>query len=169
MCVVGGGGGAAGWEKAAQDLPARPAPLLRVRVLCNNPPRPRAPQGAVYSGSYLESAAYNPSLPPLQTAIIDAVIDGMPGAAAAAAGRRLRAAQPELGWLLASPLGGASTRRPPPHTCPCRPPAAYTELGEVVLVELAGGAVRHAHTAHVVLEQIAPKARLTVLEAEWAP
>lgn len=32
----------------------------------------------MYSGPYLESAAYNPSLPPLQTAIIDAVIDGMP-------------------------------------------------------------------------------------------
>lgn len=35
-------------------------------------------EGEVYSGPYLESAAYNPSLPPLQTAIIDAVIDGMP-------------------------------------------------------------------------------------------
>ena len=34
--------------------------------------------GAVYAGAYLESAAYNPSLPPLQTAIVDAVIDGMP-------------------------------------------------------------------------------------------
>ena len=31
----------------------------------------------VYSGGYIESAAYNPSMPPLQTAIIDAVIDGM--------------------------------------------------------------------------------------------
>jgi hypothetical protein len=35
-------------------------------------------KGGVYSGPYLESAAYNPSLPPLQTAIVDAVIDGMP-------------------------------------------------------------------------------------------
>lgn len=34
--------------------------------------------GDVYSGPYVESAAYNPSIPPLQTAIIDAVIDGMP-------------------------------------------------------------------------------------------
>lgn len=34
--------------------------------------------GEVYSGGYMESAAYNPSIPPLQTAIIDAVIDGMP-------------------------------------------------------------------------------------------
>ena len=32
--------------------------------------------GEVYSGGYVESAAYNPSLPPLQTAIIDAVIGG---------------------------------------------------------------------------------------------
>ena len=32
----------------------------------------------VYSGHYIECAAYNPSLPPLQTAIIDAIIDGMP-------------------------------------------------------------------------------------------
>lgn len=30
--------------------------------------------GEVYSGGYIESAAYNPSLPPLQTAIVDAVI-----------------------------------------------------------------------------------------------
>ena len=30
--------------------------------------------GGVYSGGYVESAAYNPSLPPLQTAIVDAVI-----------------------------------------------------------------------------------------------
>jgi cytidine deaminase len=30
--------------------------------------------GRVYSGGYVESAAYNPSLPPLQTAIVNAVI-----------------------------------------------------------------------------------------------
>lgn len=34
--------------------------------------------GEVYSGGYIESAAFNPSLMPLQCAIIDAVIDGMP-------------------------------------------------------------------------------------------
>ena len=32
----------------------------------------------VYAGGYIESAAYNPSMLPLQSAIIDAVIDGMP-------------------------------------------------------------------------------------------
>jgi cytidine deaminase len=32
----------------------------------------------VHSGGYIESAAYNPGLPPLQTAIIDAVTDRMP-------------------------------------------------------------------------------------------
>lgn len=32
--------------------------------------------GRVYSGGYVESAAYNPSLPPLQTAIVNAVIGG---------------------------------------------------------------------------------------------
>ncbi|PSC68243.1 cytidine deaminase 1 [Micractinium conductrix] len=80
-------------------------------------------EGHVYSGGYIESAAYNPSLPPLQTAIVDAVIDGMP---------------------------------------------CYTEATEVVLVELAGGAVQHAPTTRVILEQIAPQARLTVLQAEWA-
>lgn len=31
-------------------------------------------EGDVYSGGYVESAAYNPSMPPLQTAIVDAVI-----------------------------------------------------------------------------------------------
>ena len=35
--------------------------------------------GDVYSGGYVESAAFNPSLPPLQTAIIDAVIGGQLG------------------------------------------------------------------------------------------
>eukprot|EP00891_Asterochloris_glomerata_P004844 jgi/Astpho2/4844/e_gw1.00069.67.1_t len=34
--------------------------------------------GAIYSGGYIESAAYNPSLPPLQIAIIEGVTDGMP-------------------------------------------------------------------------------------------
>lgn len=34
--------------------------------------------GLVYSGSYLESAAYNPSLPPLQAALAGAVTQGMP-------------------------------------------------------------------------------------------
>lgn len=34
--------------------------------------------GGVYAGGYIESAAYNPSMLPLQSAIIDAVIDGMP-------------------------------------------------------------------------------------------
>ena len=44
----------------------------------------------------------------------------------------------------------------------------YTSVLEVVLVELAGGAVQHAPTTRVVLEQIAPQARLTVLQAhEW--
>lgn len=33
--------------------------------------------GAVYSGPYLESAAFNPSLGPLQAAVIDAVTDGI--------------------------------------------------------------------------------------------
>ncbi|KAL4426361.1 hypothetical protein ABPG77_004655 [Micractinium sp. CCAP 211/92] len=81
-------------------------------------------EGDVYSGGYVESAAYNPSLPPLQTAIIDAVIDGMP---------------------------------------------SYTAAREVVLVELAAGAVQHALTTRVALQQIAPQAKLTVLQAEWIP
>ena len=76
----------------------------------------------VYSGGYIESAAYNPSIPPLQTAIIDAVIDGMP---------------------------------------------CYTEVKDVVLVELSHGRVQHETTTRVILEQIAPEARLTVLHAEW--
>lgn len=76
----------------------------------------------VYSGGYIESAAYNPSMPPLQTAIIDAVIDGMP---------------------------------------------CYTGISDVVLVELRGGPVQHAPTTKVILEQIAPQARLMVLQADW--
>jgi cytidine deaminase len=34
--------------------------------------------GAVYGGRYVESAAYNPSLPPLQSALAAAVIGGLP-------------------------------------------------------------------------------------------
>jgi cytidine deaminase len=48
-------------------------------------PYSKCPAGAaivteegVYAGGYIESAAYNPSMLPLQSAIIDAVIDGMP-------------------------------------------------------------------------------------------
>jgi cytidine deaminase len=37
-----------------------------------------AEDGSVHGGGVIESAAFNPSLPPLQTAIIDAVLDGMP-------------------------------------------------------------------------------------------
>jgi cytidine deaminase len=44
----------------------------------------------------------------------------------------------------------------------------YTAAARVVLVELAGGQVQHAHTTRVALQQIAPQARLTVLQAEWA-
>lgn len=34
------------------------------------------PRG-VFSGGYVESAAYNPSLPPLQAAVVEAVIGGV--------------------------------------------------------------------------------------------
>ena len=44
----------------------------------------------------------------------------------------------------------------------------YTAVQEVVLVELEGGQVQHAHTTRIILEQIAPQARLTVLQAQWA-
>lgn len=122
--------------------------------------------GGVYSGGYIESAAYNPSLPPLQTAIVDAVIG---------AGRwwLLLEGLWALGRLHKRQLRGCCAAAPsacwPP--CPCNHPAdgmpCYTAASEVVLVELAGGAVQHAPTARVVLEQIAPQARLTVLHAEW--
>ena len=34
--------------------------------------------GQLFSGGYLESAAYNPSLPPFQAAVVNAVTGGMP-------------------------------------------------------------------------------------------
>ena len=34
--------------------------------------------GRVFSGGYVESAAYNPGLPPLQAAVVDAIVGGMP-------------------------------------------------------------------------------------------
>eukprot|EP00191_Tetraselmis_sp_GSL018_P008532 CAMPEP_0177616572 /NCGR_PEP_ID=MMETSP0419_2-20121207/24251_1 /TAXON_ID=582737 /ORGANISM="Tetraselmis sp., Strain GSL018" /LENGTH=412 /DNA_ID=CAMNT_0019114687 /DNA_START=89 /DNA_END=1324 /DNA_ORIENTATION=+ len=37
-----------------------------------------AEDGRVYSGAYIESAAYNPSLPPLQSALVSALVQGMP-------------------------------------------------------------------------------------------
>lgn len=40
-------------------------------------------------------------------------------------------------------------------------------MREVVLVELEGAAVQHAPTMSVILERIAPAARLTVLHAQW--
>ncbi|KAL3132799.1 hypothetical protein ABBQ38_006726 [Trebouxia sp. C0009 RCD-2024] len=77
--------------------------------------------GAVYSGPYLESAAFNPSLGPLQAAVIDAVTDGI---------------------------------------------AYYTEVQEVVLVEIRDAHVQHAANVRIILEQIAPSALLTVLLVE---
>lgn len=35
-------------------------------------------QGQAFSGGYIESAAFNPSLPPLQAALIDGVTQGLP-------------------------------------------------------------------------------------------
>ena len=46
-------------------------------------------------------------------------------------------------------------------------PAPARQVVEVVLVELAGGLVEHAPTTRVVLEQIAPRAHLTVVHVEW--
>lgn len=61
------------------------------------------------------------------------------------------------------------------HPAPRSPPVvadgmpSYTAAREVVLVELAAGAVQHALTTRVALQQIAPQAKLTVLQAEWIP
>ncbi len=54
---------------------------------------------------------------------------------------------------------------PPPLSHHADGMPCYTAAEEVVLVELAEGQVQHAPTTRVILEQIAPQARLTVLPA----
>lgn len=143
--------------------------------------------GDVYSGGYVESAAYNPSLPPLQTAIIDAVIGGFAGQEQGLLfGCRICCSTFWAGWMAGrcwAPDASLDRASPASLARPgsmCRlplgpsPPAAdgmpcYTAAHEVVLVELADGAVQHALTTRVALEQIAPQAKLTVLQAEWVP
>lgn len=120
--LAGGGGDGAVLARAAGDALAEARRSYSPYSRCPAGAAIVTEAGEVYSGGYVESAAYNPSLPPLQTAIIDAVLDGMP---------------------------------------------CYTGVKHVVLVELEGGPVQHAPTARVVLEQIAPRAELTVLQAQW--
>eukprot|EP01025_Chloroclados_australasicus_P022820 TRINITY_DN23374_c0_g1_i2.p1 TRINITY_DN23374_c0_g1~~TRINITY_DN23374_c0_g1_i2.p1 ORF type:complete len:374 (-),score=38.77 TRINITY_DN23374_c0_g1_i2:1452-2573(-) len=75
-------------------------------------------EGGVYGGGCIESAAFNPSLAPLQTALIDAVIDGMP---------------------------------------------CYTEVKEVVVVEMQNAKVEQAATIRTALGSMAPDAEVSVL------
>jgi cytidine deaminase len=98
------------------------------------------------SGGYLESAAYNPSLPPLQAALVAAVVGG------------LRDLSEVRGC--ACPLFAGSTC----YTRTCQASAA--QVAEVVLVERADASVRHAATTQLMVAAIAPSARLTVLPAE---
>ncbi len=68
---------------------------------------------------------------------------------------------------LACPTTTTQLRASPPVVADGMP--SYTAAREVVLVELAAGAVQHALTTRVALQQIAPQAKLTVLQAEWIP
>jgi cytidine deaminase len=75
--------------------------------------------GKVYGGSYLENAAFNPSLSPLQAAIVNAVLAGEDA----------------------------------------------SEIQRAVLVELKKPAISQQVSTRVVLEAIAPKARLEIKQA----
>ncbi|GIL51139.1 hypothetical protein Vafri_7206 [Volvox africanus] len=75
--------------------------------------------GQVYSGGYIESAAYNPSLSPFHSTVVDAVTHfGLP---------------------------------------------TYDLIHEVVLAERPGALVQHADNIRLLLNRIAPSAKLTVL------
>lgn len=78
-------------------------------------------KGEVYSGSYMESAAYNPGLPALQAAIVAFICGG----------------------------GGD-----------------YDEIETAVLVETKDAVVRHAATARLALQSLAPQASFHVAEAD---
>uniref|UniRef100_A9U3W5 cytidine deaminase n=1 Tax=Physcomitrium patens TaxID=3218 RepID=A9U3W5_PHYPA len=78
-------------------------------------------KGQVYSGSYIESAAYNPGLPALQAAIVAFICGG----------------------------GGA-----------------YDEIDTVIIVERKGALVRHAPTARLALQSIAPQAAFHHFEVD---
>ncbi|KAL3681061.1 hypothetical protein R1sor_024017 [Riccia sorocarpa] len=78
-------------------------------------------KGRFFKGSYYESAAYNPSLPPLQAAIVAFIADGGD---------------------------------------------QFDEILHVAFVEKEGAAIRQADTVKLVLGKIAPKASITVIEAQ---
>ena len=73
------------WEQEGREDLAKAAEEALGECQKSYAPYSTCPAGAaivadegVYAGGYIESAAYNPSMLPLQSAIIDAVIDGMP-------------------------------------------------------------------------------------------
>ena len=101
--------------------------------------------GAIYSGGYIESAAYNPSLPPLQMAIIEGVTDGMPH-------------YTEVSLSAQSPLSAV---------CKLTSPALLLQVTEVVLAEKKDVQVQHADSTRTLLRQIAGEhARLTILTVQ---
>jgi cytidine deaminase len=80
----------------------------------------RVRSGRIFKGSYIENAAYNPSLPPLQTALVALV------------------------------LGGGE----------------FSEISEVMLVEVGSGPISQKSVAEAILGTIAPKVSLRAVNAQ---
>ena len=107
------------------------------------------------SGGYLESAAYNPSLPPLQAALVAAVVGG------------LHDWKEVRGWNEACFLLDHHVIRGRVllYLACCKRvfQASAAQVAEVVLVERPDASVRHAATTQLMVAAIVPGARLTVL------
>ena len=125
-------------SRGAQRCAARP-PRAGVALLTKS--------GSFHSGCAIESCAYNPSLPPLQTALVSAVADGV-GA------WWVPCAQPRC------TVCSAHEDDEPQRTL------RRDEIVEAVLFERPGAAVSQEAVTRLALSCIAPAARLTVLHVE---
>jgi len=104
--------------------------------------------GRVFSGSYVECAAYNPSLPPLQAALSAAVIDG-----------RCLTPPPGDGGQGDGEGGGRPRGE---GSVDWASPSSPTRVVHACVVERTDGAISQASTVRMVLGEIAPGCSLEV-------
>ncbi|GIL75256.1 hypothetical protein Vretimale_7918 [Volvox reticuliferus] len=107
------------FQRAAAEALAEARQCYAPYTRCHSGAALITTSGQVFSGGYIESAAYNPSLSPFHGAVVDAVTHfGLP---------------------------------------------TYDQIREVVLAERPGAPVQHADNIRLLLDRIAPAAKLTVL------
>lgn len=108
-----GGGGSSCHAAAAQAALAAARQSYAPYSRCYSGAAVVTASGQVYSGSYLESAAYNPGLHPLQAALVAAVKDGLPSYQQVGGGRVSKLAPGRPRTAPRGQLPGAPAAGPP--------------------------------------------------------